>query len=100
MLKNSFISPQNITFDSYYSFSRIHKKGKNHRKILYISKKKLAENCNFESHCQNKVIRDVIIMNLSDSDIQCALLQGTVAPNRALSFSLDMGVGQLNQDSL
>ena len=101
MLEHNFIRPRSIIFQTGILFSRKQKKKEETIEQLYtIIEYVVVENCNSETPCKSEVIRDVIITNMSDTDIQPELLRDTVAPERALSVTTNMEMGHINQQRI
>ena len=98
MMEIAFIRPRNITFDRYLFFSRKQKKGETVEQ-LYSILKELTENCDFENR-EEVIIRDILITNMLDDDIQRVLLRDTVDPERALSIAVNMEMGHQNQQRI
>ena len=63
---------------------------------FYSILKELAENCDFENR-EEVIIRDIVIANMLDDDIQRELLRDTVDPEGALSIAVNMEIGHQNQ---
>ena len=91
-LELSFISPRNFMFDRYLFFSR-KQKGETVEQHYSILK---VENCNFKKS-EELVIRDVLITNMSDTDIQRDLLNESDDPTTTLQTAIKVEMGQQNQ---
>ena len=98
MMEIAFNRPRNITFDRYVFFTQKQKKTETVEQ-LYSILKELAENCDFENR-EEVIIRDILITNMLDDDIQRVLLRDTVDPERALSIAVNMEMGYQNQQRI
>ena len=98
MMEIAFIRPRNITFDQYVFFSRKQKKGEMVEQFYSILKE-LVENCDFENR-EEVIIRDILITNMLDDDIQRELLRDTDDPERALSIAVNMEMGNQSQQRI
>ena len=97
MMEIAFIRPRNITFDRHVFFSR--KKKDETVEQFHSDLKELAEKCDFEN-CEEVIIRDNIITNMLEDDIQRELLRDTVEPEKALSVAVNMEMGHQNQQRI
>ena len=88
-MEQSFIPPHNINFNRYLSFSRKQKREPTEQ--YYSVLNELAEKCFFE-HCEETEKRDVIIIDISDTEIQRHLLCEITYPSVALKTDLNMEV--------
>ena len=88
MMEIDFIRPKNITFVRYLIFSSEQKKGETLEQFYNIFKE-LVENCDCESR-EEVIIRNILITNMLDDDIQRELFRDTVDPERALSIAVKM----------
>ena len=66
---------------------------------FYSILKELEENCDFENR-DEVIIRDILITNMLDEDIQRELLRDTVDSERALSIAKNMQMGHQNQQRI
>ena len=96
MLEHALNRPRIITLERYNLFSIKHKK----KKIELYHPKRTGEKLHFYPHCQNEVIRDVFITNISDNIIQREQVQDTVAPKSALSIAVNIEMGLINQQRI
>ena len=89
------IRPRNITFDRYMLFTTKQSKGES---IEHLCGKleELSENCELRNQ-KDTFIRDLVIANMQDSEIQKELLKETVEPAQALLLAINMELGQRNQ---
>ena len=97
-VEEEFICPRNITFDRHVFLITKQLRGETVEQF-YGKLKELAENCDFENK-ERTLIRDVVITNLMDPEIQKELLKQTVEPRQALELAINMEVGMRNQHQI
>ena len=95
VLNTTFIRIHNITFDRYLFLTRKQQKGEPIEKS-YGHLKELSENCD-RGDKGDIIIRDVVIANMQNEDIQKELLKETLDPEKALAIAFNIEMGTLNQ---
>ena len=98
IVEEAFIRPRNITFNRHVLLitKKLWRQTVEH---FYGKLKELAENCDFENK-EETLIRDVIITNLMDPEIQKELLKQTVEPRQAVELATNMEPGMRNQHQI
>ena len=98
IVEEAFIRPRNITFDRHVFLITKQLRGET-VEHYYGKLKELAENCDFENK-EETLIRDVLITNLMDPEIQKELLKQTAEPRQALELAINMELGMRNQHQI
>ena len=95
ILNKTFIQVHNITFDRYLFLTR---KQQNWEPIekFYGHLKELSKNCDLGKN-GDTIIRDVLIANTQNEDIQKELLKETVDFDKALAIAINIAMSTLNQ---
>ena len=86
---------RNITFDRYTFFTWKKLKGEPVEKF-YGCLRELSLNCDLGSH-EESIIRDVLIANMQDGEIQRELLKETRTAKKALEVAMNIEMGIKNQ---
>ena len=97
IVEDVFILPRNITIDRHVFLTK-QLRGET-IEYFYGKLKDLAENYDFENK-EETLIRDVIITNLIDPEIQRELLKQTIEPRQALELAINMELGIRNQHQI
>ena len=93
--ESAFIRQRNITFDRYVLLTTKQTRGES-IEHFFGKLKELSENCELGSQ-EDTLIRDLIIANMLDPEIQRELLRETLEPAQALRLAINMELGQRNQ---
>ena len=94
-LDRVFTKQQNITFDRYTFLSRKQLKEEPVEKF-YGCLRELSLNCDLGSH-EESIIRDVLIANMQDGEIQRELLKETRTAKKAIDVAMNIEMGIKNQ---
>ena len=92
VLNTTFTEIHNITFDQYLFLTRKQQKGEPIEKF-YGHLKELSENCDLGEKVDT-IIRDVLIANMQNEDIQKELLKEKVEPDKALAIAINIEMGK------
>ena len=94
-METAFIRQRNITFDRYVLLTTKQTRGES-IEHFFGKLKELSENCELGSQ-EDTLIRDLLIANMLDPEIQRELLRETLEPAQALRLAINMELGQRNQ---